>query len=172
MHKRLLIAVSLSACATSSAPPTPTPVDAQTLSAPLGTFFESPFWFGRSDHSPFGPMPYGLTARRDGERLILRGDVPDGLGMPPGSYQEFTFTPGPKTELRFETSLSGQLVTGTMHEVARTPDSLTFCMAPAETGGGCDEMTVSFTRVEQGILFETKRERGPHHRVTLVATRP
>jgi hypothetical protein len=159
-------ALGLLGCA--SAQPTatvPTP-----LPAPLTAFDESPFWFGRSDHSPFGPMPYALMARRDGESLVLRGDVPDGLGLPPGAYQQFTFTPGPSTTLAFETSLTGEVVTGTMVEVAGTPESITFCLAPDK--GGCDEMTVSLTRVAQGVLFETQRDKGPHHRVVLVATRP
>ncbi len=142
----------------------------KTLPAPLTTFDEGPFWFGRSEHSPFGPMPYALMARRDGESLVLRGDVPDGLGLPPGAYQQFTFTPGPSTTLKFETSLTGEVVTGTMVEVTRAAGSITFCMAPDK--GGCDEMSVSLTRVAQGILFETQRDKGPHHRVVLVATRP
>lgn len=166
-----MLALTLAACGTSTpTPPQAAPVAAPALSPTLAAFLESPFWFGRSDHSPFGPMPYGLMARRDGDRLVLRGDVPDGLGLPPGAYQQFTFSPGAKTSLAFETSLTGEIVTGTMLEVTQTADAITFCMAPTE--GGCDEMTVTLTRLPRGIAFETQRERGPHHRVVLVATQP
>ncbi len=160
------LAFGLLGCASTQ----PATTEPRTLPAPLTTFDEGPFWFGRSDHSPFGPMPYALVARRDGERLVLRGDVPDGLGLPPGAYQQFTFAPGATTTLAFETSLTGEVVTGTMLEVARTPESITYCMGPEQ--GGCDEMTVNLARVEQGILFETQRKKGPHHRVVLAATRP
>ena len=160
------LALGLLGCASAQ----PADIAPKTLPAPLTTFDEGPFWFGRSDHSPFGPMPYALMARRNGESLVLRGDVPDGLGLPPGAYQQFTFTPGRTTTLAFETSLTGEVVTGTMVEVARGAESITFCMAPDK--GGCDEMTVSLTRVELGILFETQRHKGPHHRVVLAATRP
>lgn len=162
--RHAVLSLILVGCASAT---TPTP---QVLPAPLTTFDEGPFWFGRSDHSPFGPMPYGLVAHREGDRLVLRGDVPEGMGLPPGAYQQFTFEPGPTTTLLFETSLTGQIVRGRMVETSCGPESITFCM-PAEEGG-CDQMTVNLTRVAQGILFETQRDKGPHHRVILAATRP
>lgn len=143
------------------APPSP------TLPAVVDAFADHPLWFGKSDHSPFGPMPYGLAPRREGAAIVLRGDVPPGMGLPDGSYQQFTLTPDAAhgSHLDYETSLAGELATGRMIEMERDEGATRYCMAEAD--GGCRAMEVVFRREAPGIRFETRRDDAPHHSVVL-----
>jgi len=161
----LALACAVAACgATPAAAPR---VEAATLPSIVATLGAHPFWFGRSEHSPFGPMPYALVARVEGGAVVLRGDVPPGLGLPDGSYQQFTLAvdAGARSHLDYETSLAGPLATGRMLEVARDEGSARYCMPPA--AGGCGEMEVVFGREGAGVRFETRRDGAPHHAVVL-----
>jgi hypothetical protein len=163
------VAASFVGCA--SAPPPPAPAPA-SLPALVQAFASEGLWFGRSEHSPFGPMPYALVPRRDGDTIVLRGDVPPGLGLPDGSYQQFTFRPDPQAGSRidFETSLAGPLATGRLVEVERADDHVRYCLPP--DAGACRAMRVDFRREGDGVRFETRRDDTPHHAVVLRPTQP
>ncbi|MCC6623799.1 MAG: hypothetical protein IT385_21250 [Deltaproteobacteria bacterium] len=152
-------------CGTST--PAPTSEPPGSLPVVVARFGEHPFWFGRSEHSPFGPMPYGLVARRDGEAIVLRGDVPPGLGLPDGSYQQFTLA---GSRLDFETSLSGPIVKGRMIEQGQSRVHVTYCLPPE--AGACRGMEVTFRREGEAIRFETRRDGEPHHAVVLAPRAP
>lgn len=176
MYKRttswvLITAATAIACGSSA--PRPEPATAPpSLPAVISSFGTHPFWFGRSEHSPFGPMPYGLVARAVDGMIVLRGDVPPGMGLPDGSYQQFTIAPDAAagSHLDFETSLAGPLATGRMLEHERTADRTRYCL-PSEAGG-CHAMDVLFRREGVGVRFETRRGDAPHHAVVLQPTAP
>jgi len=164
---RSLLPLLFASCAT--APTTPATPTLPTVVATLGAHG---FWLGRSAHSPFGPIPYGAAARRDGDTVVLRVDVPPGGGMPPGAYQQFTLSPDNNgSHLDFETSLTGTVASGRMVEAGRTADEVRYCMPPER--GACAEMEVVFrAQPDAAILFETRRHEAPHHSVVLRPARP
>jgi hypothetical protein len=162
----------LFACA-SAAPAPSTPSSLPAVVAILGAHS---FWFGRSAHSPFGPIPYGIAAHRDGDTVVLRVDVPPGGGMPPGAYQQFTLSSDNNgSHLDFETSLTGTVVSGRMIEASRSADEVHYCMATGVTPptSDCAALEVLFrAEPDDAIRFETRRSGSPHHSVVLRATRP
>lgn len=172
-YRTLLAAVAaviVAGCASTSQTG-PEEASATALPEVIDHFHKSGLWFGKSDHSPFGPMPYALVAREVGGALVLRADVPQGLGLPDGAYQQFTITAERShgSTLDFETSLTGEIVTGRMVERSRTRDFARYCMPEDE--GGCQTMEVSFSRGPPGITFATTRDREPHHQVLLAPAR-
>jgi len=91
--------------------------------------------------------------------------------MPPGAYQQFTF--GVDVDggwVDFETSFTGEVVTGRMVEDGRTGDEARFC-TPADRGG-CQEMELTLWRDGTGVVFETRRSGEDHHRVVLRPAAP
>ncbi|MFT7579050.1 MAG: hypothetical protein ACI9MR_000712 [Myxococcota bacterium] len=126
-------------------------------------------WFGQASSSPFGQMPYGFEVSHPSDGTIVAyAQPPEGIGLPKGAYQRFTFADR-GTVLRFESSLTGEMITGELSYNAALSNASKVAYCHRE---GCERMTADFAMSPAGQLVFTTSMGGSEHSVINLTQQP